>query len=357
MRLGKTAAGIMLWMVAMCSVAWAQECPYTDPIEAVNFLKNARSGTMTDAECVLNAIESLSTDQPKGTIDVLIDHLDFRRPGCDDPHRGGFMSIWACNFIGLHPAAGVLRDMGKPALPALVAVISEENTSTAARSVAVETTIAVFSDTHGSYAAGVRFLLDEAASSKATEKATRLRLAAADGVAFCYGHKNECEDVLNAPECPDGDASTRELIAFLNDAHFSPGIDPGCTQSLIRRLGSAKTPEAIEALTKNLEFERTGCNEEELPFSMNCILIAKHPAALELWHIGKPALPTLVKMVGEDGLPTGARSVAIETIMEIFRDEGKVEGIRILLDEAARSSDSARAEWLRRAASDALPYC
>ena len=358
--MGKAVAEIVFWMVVLGTMAGAQECPIDEKStadESIGFLKRARSIPNPNSFCVQAAIDALDGNgvRTKEAIDVFIDYLEFERPGCEKLME---VSV-GCLTSARYSAALALRDIGKPALPALVRVVSGESASGLARANAIDTTVEIINGPSGAGTEGVRFFRNEAARATDGDAAGRLREAASDAVAYCYGEKSKkrCEDVLNAPECPGGDASTGELIAFMKDAHVHPGIDPECIQIGIGRLGRARTNASIEALTEYLEFERTGCNDDERVFRMSCHLIGKHPAALELWHIGKPALPTLVKMVSEDGLPTGARSVAVETIMEIFRDDGKVEGIRFLLDEAAHSTDSARADWLRRAASDALPYC
>jgi hypothetical protein len=199
MHIGIVAARVLLGLAALFPLAQAQECP-TDGAktaqEVISFLKGARSKSDTNPRCIQRAIDDLGGLSTREYIDVLVEYLDFERPGCKEKKE----LDWGCVAFGKYSAAGQLAEIGKPSLPGLLGVINRDNSSRVVRSVAIQTVMEIFRDNRNAEADGIRFLLNEAAHSANAEQSARLRQAASDALPFCYGKKarEQCEAVLNS---------------------------------------------------------------------------------------------------------------------------------------------------------------
>jgi hypothetical protein len=156
--------------------------------------------------------------------------------------------------------------------------------------------------------------------------------------------------LIRAQQCPNYDANTEGTIAFLRIARSDSGAQNNCVVAAIHKLYHVHSKEAIDVLTEYLDFKReldgvsTGSNMEP------------YPAVSELFAIGKPALPVLIRAAGGSSFTKVAQNNALRTIMMIYRDDPPA-GIRFLLDEAAHSENGDQGTLLRQGAASAVRWC
>jgi len=114
-------------------------------------------------------------------IDVLISYLDFKQP---QPVvlGGGYYP---------YPAATALRELGEPAVPALLKVVADANASTVARANATDSISSILRGPKG-----IRTLVEASRTATDPGAAERLLDAAREASKFCASEKAACEAVL-----------------------------------------------------------------------------------------------------------------------------------------------------------------
>ncbi len=122
----------------------------------------------------------------------------------------------------------------------------------------------------------------------------------------------------------------------------------------IRELGRLPYEGAIGALITYLDFKRPLQGNSE--FVVVNGLDPPYPAVGSLFAIGKPAVPSLLRVVGQPDAKELVRKNAIETIMEIFRGKGPA-GVRAISEAGQASQDIGESRRLLDAARDAVRFC
>ena len=152
-----------------------------------------------------------------------------------------------------------------------------------------------------------------------------------------------------AADCPVQGSSVKDAVSFLKAAKSNNNVPAECIVAAIHKLYKVRSKEAIDILIEYLDYEPW--KEEQVVTGSN----AEPPAVDELFAVGRPALPALVKVLERTDISNVARKNAVQTIMLIYRDDPPA-GISFLVKEAAKTSDG-ESSLLRQAASDALRWC
>ena len=141
------------------------------------------------------------------------------------------------------------------------------------------------------------------------------------------------------------EASCRELkhttpermVEYLQQS--TGALSQTCVAYAIDELGSRKHVAAAEILTKYLDFPRPGT---ELNGRTNVIVRIPwlgdyYPAVDALFEIGRPAIPSLIRVLGAGGTSDLARRNAVGVVGAVFRDN--VVDAVVLLNDANRSAE------------------
>ncbi|HYN85408.1 MAG TPA: hypothetical protein VER32_09155 [Pyrinomonadaceae bacterium] len=166
------------------------------------------------------------------------------------------------------------------------------------------------------------------------------------------------------PPAPAGAAQTKErarvekiteLLAVVRDEE-TLRADPNRAAEAVVRLGEMKAVEAIPDLVRLLDFRRTFDWEEvnaggvEVVNEITLITTAKrYPAVGALAAIGRPAVPALLKAVGERETDSTAGENALAALMGVFR-ESPSKGVKLLKKAAAAGASPLAAHRLLNAA-------
>jgi hypothetical protein len=155
-----------------------------------------------------------------------------------------------------------------------------------------------------------------------------------------------------AKDCPSIRATTPELVRYLTD-HETRREDAACISDTILYLEAKRDPEAAPVLSQYLDFARPitpGEKEGINPFGR-----ARYPAVTALADIGKPALPSLIKVIRNNDSNSLVFKNAVAAEMSIHRAD-VVEGVEYLLVQAAKEQASTAAKF-RIAAEQATRRC
>ena len=161
--------------------------------ELASFLsaQRALSPAERDPECIDVAIRYLAYRPSTGTIYVLIQYLDFRRP-LSEPEQHGIM-LHAPGISSDYPAVSTLITFGKQIAPILVNTIKEPP-SVKVRQNATYTLVGLFREEPEQ---ALKLLKQESATSDPVER-DQIFSAAKDAVQWCSSkHKQACNAVLN----------------------------------------------------------------------------------------------------------------------------------------------------------------
>jgi hypothetical protein len=156
---------------------------------------------------------------------------------------------------------------------------------------------------------------------------------------WCYGLQN---------------ASSLDLLEFLN-AVFPDEWNARCIIRAIHKLGKERYEPAIPALVKLLDFEIPRTPTEEMVRGTS---EETFPAEEALAHIGKKALPEVLRAIKADSTSATARDNALSVWMEIYREsDEQPKGVGLLKVEKARTKDSAIKQRLSWALQKAVTHC
>lgn len=130
--------------------------------------------------------------------------------------------------------------------------------------------------------------------------------------------------------------------------------DPDKVAQAIATLGELRATVAVEDLIKLITFRRTFPQERGNPDGViNEIHVitrdGRYPAVGSLFAIGKPALPSLIKLISSYDSKSLESENALTAVMAIFRDEPQT-GVQYLKDAGERSSSSLKRQRLLIAA-------
>lgn len=184
----KVSWWIVIFVLGQVSMARAScSIDNANPAEAIAFLQKAKSNASTPPECTLTAIRKLAGVRSKEGIAILADYTDFKRPGT---------MLRVPTIADLYPATDELFSIGMPALPELVRIIRQEQSSELARRNGVYTVMQIFRDDPPK---GVAYLLHEAAAERDNGASAKLRQAASSSLRWCSEKfKAQCQSALDA---------------------------------------------------------------------------------------------------------------------------------------------------------------
>jgi len=157
--------------------------------------------------------------------------------------------------------------------------------------------------------------------------------------------------VAQTESCAIDEATAKEAVAFLEAAKGDNGVPPECVIGAIGKLRDQRSKEVIDLLTGYIDYGRP--REHRISRGANA---EQYPATSELFAIGRPVLPALVRVLVRTEVSQVARDNAVRTIMMIYRDDPP-SGIHFLVSEAAQLHDRGDASMLRQAASEAVRWC
>jgi hypothetical protein len=101
----------------------------------LEYLQRDRSALKPD--CIFYAMDQIGLKHYAPAVKTLIKYLDYRVP--EDPAKARWPVVMRFRMLSdIYPATGALFDIGKPAIPDLVASIADPDTSDVARSNAIE---------------------------------------------------------------------------------------------------------------------------------------------------------------------------------------------------------------------------
>jgi len=162
-----------------------------NPQSKLEFLQSQTA--RLDSRCVLYALDQLRAARYAPAIATLIRYLDYILP--DEPARlgpaGEPITVRGLKWT-LFPAANALAEIGRPAIPQLVDVIANADTSDLIRKNAAETVLAIYSH---DMPEGIAVIVRASRASGDPMAALRLmdqarRLASTCGLS----NRNECEN-------------------------------------------------------------------------------------------------------------------------------------------------------------------
>jgi len=146
---------------------------------------------------------------------------------------------------------------------------------------------------------------------------------------------------VHVQSCPIESATVTAAVRFLEAARSDSSIPADCAVGALHKLHKADSRAAIDVLAKYPDYKRppdivaTGSNVEA------------YPAVCELFTIGRPALPALVRILVRTDSSKGARDHSLRAAMMIHRGDPPA-GIRFLSKEAAKSNDGGDAQCCGR---------
>lgn len=159
------------------------------------------------------------------------------------------------------------------------------------------------------------------------------------------------------PPCPELQGKKpANLLAYLDRDRAA--LSPDCIVYAIRELGAQQYVAAVNTLAMYLDFRMPGTEKKVHDVTIVRIptLGDKYPAVVALFEIGKPALPSLVHMIGHGATSDLLRNNALEVVLVIHR-ENMAEAVRALSHASRTSSDSATAIRLWDAARKEASRC
>ena len=146
--------------------------------QMIAYLTQARQSG-GNKQCIVSAIRRLSNKKSVGSVEVLTDFLDYKRPLTTEEQAGVWIRTKSPEE--LCPAVSALFSMGKEAVPGILRAITNTQPSTVKWDNAVYALMLIHRDDP---IAGVGVLSSSAAASTGVE-AGRLSLAASDAAKLC----------------------------------------------------------------------------------------------------------------------------------------------------------------------------
>ena len=171
---------------AECS-RWNSQTGYPPAQELAAFLEQ-KDVLVNQTDCAIAALEILGHEHAAGYIPQLVNLLTFRRKFY---WEGTPFHMRPVSELDHYPAAIALFEMGKPALPALLGVATEEKPDSLKFNNAVSTIMLIHRD---QMSGGVRFLRQAALKQDNQERRTNLDAAVALAESLCTKDPRESKD-------------------------------------------------------------------------------------------------------------------------------------------------------------------
>lgn len=159
--------------------------------------------------------------------------------------------------------------------------------------------------------------------------------------------------VFKESQMPEQSGSAeKHLLDFVRDKESQDKDREGVAQA-IERLGEMRSYAAIDDLVKLITFRRTlRSNEGTQPTVIDkehpVTPLSVYPATGALFHIGRPALPALMKLIETSEPNSLASQNAVYTLMAIFREDPEA-GVQYLQDAADQAPTLEASKKLLRA--------
>lgn len=149
------------------------------------------------------------------------------------------------------------------------------------------------------------------------------------------------------------DAEVVRLLQIVRDERLRTE-DPDKVAQAIAALGQLRATAAVEDLIKLITFKRTFPQERGTPEGVvnDIHLITREgrfPAIGALFEIGKPSLPSLVRLIADHDAKSLQSENALVAVRLIFRDQPQA-GVQYLKDAGEKSSSSLARQRLLMAA-------
>jgi hypothetical protein len=157
----------------------------TPPAQELAAFLEQKDVLASQPDCAIAALEILGHEHATSYIPQIVNFLTFRRKFY---WEGTGFNIRPVTELGHYPAAMALFEIGKPALPALLGVATEEKPDSLKFSNAVNTIMSIYRD---QMSAGVRFLRQAALNQN--DQVRRANLDAAVALAQTLCDKNNRE--------------------------------------------------------------------------------------------------------------------------------------------------------------------
>ena len=144
-----------------------------------------------------------------------------------------------------------------------------------------------------------------------------------------------------------------QLVSYLDGPKGSQ--TSACTEYAIGQIGEKRYVAGVGVLARRLGFRR----EPDFWEKGEDVVGLQHewyPATSALFQIGKPALPALIEILGTETTPIIRSSKALQTVMDISRDDF-VSGVKLIRDAAATRKDKAAQARLVDAARKSVNLC
>jgi hypothetical protein len=192
---------------AECS-RWNAQTDTPPAQELASFLEQ-KDVLATQTDCAIAALEILGHEHATAYIPQLVNFLTFRRKFY---WEGTGFNMRPVTELDHYPAAMALFEIGKPALPALVAVASEEKPDSLKFTNAVNTIMSIYRD---QASGGVRFLRQAALNQNNQERRANLDAAVAFAETLCAKDLHETKDICVAagsqpPDLPKTQTSKKQ---------------------------------------------------------------------------------------------------------------------------------------------------
>lgn len=141
----------------------------------------------------------------------------------------------------------------------------------------------------------------------------------------------------------DTDGEIVRLLQIIRDERLRTENPDKVAQAIVA-LGELRATDAVEDLIKVITFKRTFPQERGNPEGVvnDIHLITREgrfPAIGALFEIGKPSLPSLVRLIANHDPKSLESENALVTVRSIFRDEPQA-GVQYLKDAGEKSSSS-----------------
>jgi hypothetical protein len=175
---------------AECS-RWNSQTGYPPAQELASFLEQ-KDVLINQTDCAIAALEILGHEHAASYIPQLVNLLTFRRKFYWEGTR---FTMRPVSELDHYPAAGALFEIGKPALPALLAVASEEKPDSLKFTNAVSTIMLIHRDQSSQ---GVHFLRQAALKQVDQERRSNLDAAVELAETLCTKDIRESKDTCAA---------------------------------------------------------------------------------------------------------------------------------------------------------------
>jgi hypothetical protein len=180
----------MLIFAATLSAECSRWSPQTDtpPAQELAAFLEQKDVLASQTDCAIAALEILGHEHATGYIPQIVNFLTFRRKFYWEGTRFNMRPVTELDH---YPAAMALFEMGKPALPALLAVATEEKPDSLKFNNAVSTIMLIHRDRSSG---GVHFLRQAALNQNDQERRSSLDAAVALAETLCAKDIHETKD-------------------------------------------------------------------------------------------------------------------------------------------------------------------